>query len=245
MKVYFKGGFIMKNLKGIIKSLDKKTDSVNKKTKKKFRKFFPLLSMTLLALLVLFFLLRVYKNKPYFVTSVISDDIGMIVDSLNRIDKECSILSIEHERNYVDFLTVAKFVGSEIGCLNLAFPDKWQGPYIEDNPTMRGKLYEIVKTKEGIFVVPGLGVKLPNGLRVGKDFEITFDSSIKEMLQDGGSLNYKGQALATELKFEIGDWGKEEVIIKRIESFNDAIKEFNEAMPFTKNDDSEENSSCG
>ncbi len=227
----------MKNLKGIFKDLDKKTDNIDKKTVRTFKKFFPILSITLLFLLVIFFLFRVYKNKPYFVTSLISDDIVMIVDSLNRIDKECSILSIEHNRNYIDFLNVVKFTGSEVGCLNLAYPDKWQGPYIEDNPTMHGKLYEIVKTKEGVFVVPGLGVKLPNGFRVGKHFEINFDSSISEMIQPNGPLNYKGQALAKKLEFEIGDWGREELTKKQIESFNDAIKEFNAAMPFTKNDD--------
>lgn len=227
----------MKNLQGIIKDLDKKTDNIGKKTKRRFKKFFPILSITLLFLLVIFFLFRVYKNKPYFVSSLISDDIVMIVDSLNRIDKECSILSINHERNYIDFLNIVKFTGSEVGCLNLAYPDKWQGPYIEDNPTMRGKLYEIVKTKEGIFVVPGLGVKLPNGLRVGKDFEIKFDSLMSEMIKVNGPLNYKGQVFAVKLEFEIGDWSTEELTKKQIESFNDVIKEFNAAMPFTKNDD--------
>lgn len=227
----------MKNLNGIIKDLDKRTDNVDKKTKKTFRKIFPFLSITLLIFLILFFFVRIYKNKPYFITSVISKDIGRIVDSLNRIDQKCNILSIEHERNYVDFLTVTKFVGSEVGCLNLAFPDKWQGPYAQDNPTMRGKLYEIVKTKEGIFVVPGFGVMLPNRLEVGKDFEITFDSSIREMLQEGGPLNYKGQALAAELKFKIGDWGDEELVKKSIVSLNDDIKELNAVTSFTKNND--------
>ncbi|MBD3273431.1 hypothetical protein GF385_03730 [Candidatus Dependentiae bacterium] len=226
----------MKDFKEIIKDLDKKTDKIERKTSKIFKKIFPIFSITLLSLLVIFFIARVYREKPYFVTSVIANDIRIIVNALNKIDRECSILSIENQRNYIDFLNVIKFTGSEVGCLNLAYPEKWQGPYVKDNPTMQGKLYEIIKNKEGVYVVPGVGVKLPNGFKVGKDFELSFDSSVDEMLKDGGFLNYKGLYLAAKLKFEIGDWGREELRKKRLESFNDALEEFNQAMPFTQNE---------
>ena len=71
------------------------------------------------------------------------------------------------------FLTnpVKSFEGSEVGSLNLAYPKKWQGPYLGDNPTFQGKAYQIIRTKNGYFVTPGDGIMLPNGLVIGRDFK--------------------------------------------------------------------------
>jgi len=225
-----------------MKKMDKVMKNVDQKVNQKIRpiwswvqKYFPIFSATLLSLLVLFFVLRVFHNKPYFATAVIASDIKSIVSALDKIDNDCSILKIENNRNYVDFLTVEDFAGSEVGCLNLAYPKKWKGPYLRDNPTMQGKLYEIIKTKDGIFVVPGKDVKLPNGFIVGKDFQITYNSPIFEMIEKNGKLNYNGMALVAQLKFTIGDWEREKITPHEVEEINSALEEFNAAMPFTYN----------
>ncbi len=132
-------------------------------------------------------------------------------------------------------MTVEEFSGSEVGSLNLAYPKNWRGPYLRENPVFQGKLYDIVKTKEGVFVIPGKGAKLPNNLVLGKDFKITFQSSIVQMIKEGGELNYNGQPLAMQLKFKIGDWGKEKMTAEEIEEIKSILEEFNRAMPFTQN----------
>ncbi len=217
--------------------LHKNSESWHKKLLRKSKNYFPYFSVSLLSLLVVLFFWTTYNDKPKFITSVITMDIKNIVDSLNKIDKECNILSIENECNYVDFLNVEKFSGSEVGCLNLAFPKNWAGPYLSLNPTLQGKLYEIIKRKDGNYVLPGRGVKLPNNLIVGKDFDYySADlASIDKMLADGGQLNYKGTPLGAKLTFEVGDWGREELRSKTTYDINQMLLEFNKAIPFTYN----------
>ena len=83
--------------------------------------------------------------------------------------------------------------------------------------------------------MPGAGTKLPNGLIVGKDFKITKETSVNEMMQGGGKLNYDDYPLAVELKFGIGDWMKQEMTKEDIEEIKSVLEEFNTAMPFTQN----------
>ena len=225
----------MRKIDETIVELDQKSEKLNP-VWEHVKKYFPIFSTTLLTLLVLFFILRVFHNKPYFTAAIIQDNIRSIVGSLRKIDDDCNILSIENEKNYVDFLTVEKFTSSEVGPLNLAYPKNWQGPYLKNNPTLQEKLYEIVKTKDGIFVIPGNGVKLPNGLTVGKDFKIMYQSDISKMLKMGGKLNYNGKPLATKLEFKIGDWGNQKEKQKRTREISSIDEEFNEAMPFTQNE---------
>ncbi len=225
----------MKKLDEVIDQVDEKVEQAITPFWNYFKKYFSVFSTILLILLVVFFVLRVLHNKPYFAAAVIAEDIDLIAFALQEIDTSCNILSIENERNFIDFLTVEKFVGSEVGALNLVYPNKWEGPYLGDNPTFQEKFYELVKTKDGVFIVPGFGVKLPNGFEIGKDFKITFDSSIPEMMGKDGNLNYKGQPLASKIDFEIGDWDKEKLSREEIEEISDILEEFNTAMPYTHN----------
>ncbi len=222
-------------MKDLFTNIDQKVDRKVKPFWGIFKKYFPIFSATLLSLLLIFFILRVFHNKPYFASAIISSDLRKIVSALEKIDKDCSILSMDNVQNNVDFLNVKSFTGSEIGSLNLAYPKNWRGPYLYDNPTFKGKSYRIVKAKDGVFVIPGDGVKLPNGLIVGKDFKITPDSLISKMIESRGKLNYKGSSLAVQLKFEIGDWSQIELKEKEIEEISSVLKEFNEAMPFAHN----------
>ncbi len=225
----------MRKIEDIMIGIDRKIDQKVKPLAGFFQKYFPVFSITLLTLLLLAFVARVFHNKPYFTAILIKTDIKQIVCALNRIDHDCSILKIENKNNYVDFLNVEKFTGSEVGPLNLAYPKNWRGPYISDNPTMQGKPYRIVKTKNGVFVVPGDFVKLPNGLRVGKDFKIDYNSDVAKMIGNGGQLNYKGRVLGAKLEFKIGDWPKPVMKKEEIAEINSVLEEFNAAMPFTQN----------
>ena len=200
------------------------------------KRFFPIISSTLFGLLILLFVLRMVYTKPRYVAMVINDDVTVIAAALEKIDHDCSILSFEHDRNFIDFLNVKSFSGSRVGSINVAYPKNWNGPYIANNPTMQEKFYEVVLAKKGLFVVPGVGVRLPNGKELGSDIKITTNTDISELTKDGGDLCYKGTKLAIPLEFVIGDWEKpREEKLKRMNELGDMLKRFNEAMPFAEN----------
>lgn len=79
--------------------------------------------------------------------------------------------------------------------MNLVWPEKWAGPYVQDNPTIQSKKYEILKTKKGYYILPGTGVQLSNGMVMGKDIVITPETDIEELINAEHGLFYNGKAL--------------------------------------------------
>lgn len=137
----------------------------------------------------------------------IKDDAGMIIikdiqklhEIFTRIHNTCTIIDFDEQKNSINFLNVSKFSGSEVGPMNLVHPEKWEGPYLQDNPTIYHIAYQIVSTKNGYFITPGDGVKLPNKKIVGKDIVLDKNADIFAMMQDPHSLSYKEQPLAAHL----------------------------------------------
>ncbi len=230
----------MKKIDDFMYKVDEKVDKIFQPFFKVTRKYFVLISSSFLVLLLGVFLFKIYYNKPRFVASLVEQDIKQIHKVLHRIDKDCNILGFKGQRVVIDFLTVKKFIGSVIGGINLAYPDKWDGPYMKTNPTMHQHFYEIARTQSGYYIVPGEGVRLPNGYVVGRDFELGYVADIEDMMKPGGVLYYKGKKFAYRFRFKVGDWdpvfgAREEVI----EEINEVLKEFNAAMPFSKNNELE------
>ena len=139
-----------------------------------------------------------YKSKTNTVT-LIDNDLRVLVDIFNRIDKDCKILNFDYTQNRINFLNVKSFAGSEVGAVNLAYPEHWQGPYVTDNPNIQGEEYLIVVTSKGYFITPGTGVRLPNDLVVGRDIVLNKEADIEAMIKPGGPLNYNGTPLAAKL----------------------------------------------
>ncbi|MFH0898343.1 MAG: hypothetical protein V1855_02095 [bacterium] len=225
----------MKKIDEFMNELDEKVDYKMKPFFTFVQKNFALFSTTILSLLFLLFVFKTYYNRPYFTAIIIKTDLKKISDALNKIDKDCSILSIPSDGVKIDFLTVKGFEGSVIGGINLAYPKKWNGPYEKMDPTMQQKHYELIKVADGFFIIPGKGVRLPNGLTLGKDFEIKSNTSIAEMTKPNGNLFYKGVVLAHKIPFEIGDWDSSSNKTK--EKVNEFLEEFNEAMSFSKKEE--------
>lgn len=198
------------------------------------QKYFIFFSSTFLLLLTAFFIYKIFYNRPYALASTTSEDIVRIERILKQIDVDCNILNIRHDRAFIDFLTVEKFAGSMVGCLNLVYPSRWKGPYLKMNPSIQGKLYEIVRGSDGYFVVPGNGVVLPNGFVVGKGVVFSVNTPIAPMLKPGGKLFYQGMPLGVQLKFTIGDWDTPRPTPSTIDKINDVLKEFNEALPYAQ-----------
>jgi hypothetical protein len=133
--------------------------------------------------------------------TIIAQDIQELADIFERIDKTAGILSFDYQKNNINFLNIKKdgFVGSEVGPLNLVHPEKWEGPYVQDNPTVQGKEYQVVRTKTGYFIVPGEGVTLPNQKVMGKDIIIDESTAVMPMMHEEGLLRYRGKALAAPI----------------------------------------------
>lgn len=224
----------MKKLDELMNSFDEKVDKKFGPVSKKVKKYFAIFSATVLLSFFVIFLVKTSKEGPAQLATIIENDLEQIENILTNIDTTCNILSFNYDNVRINFLTVEKFVGSTIGCLNLAYPGKWEGPYLQRNLTLQGKFYEVIRAKEGFFITPGDGVKLPNGQVIGKDFVITPNTLINDLLADDGPLNYKGQKLARKIEFKIGDWDSVFTQTSTVDKINSALKEFNEAMPFTQ-----------
>lgn len=202
-----------------------------------FKRFFPVFSTFFFALIVVTFVVRFFYARPKIVAAIIEDDIKLITLALEKVDAKCNILGVEGDYNDIDFLNVKAegFDGSQIGSLNLAYPKKWEGPYLRVNPTIQQRFYELVRAKDGYFVIPGRGVKLPNGLVIGHDFHVGPDVLMESLLVDGGAMRYEDRHFAMKLKFKVGDWDSWHFKEETVRDIHRMMKEFNEAMPFTQN----------
>ncbi len=141
-------------------------------------------------------LLNTYKARKV-VDIIIADDVMQLAKILNTIDQECGIASFEHQKNTIDFLNVISFKGSEVGSMNLKYPQKWRGAYLNDNPTIQEKYYQVIKAKDGYWVVPGEGVQLSNGLVIGKQIVFNQDTDMQELVNT--LLRYNGRPLALQI----------------------------------------------
>lgn len=132
---------------------------------------------------------------------IMAEDVARLAAIFERIDSECGIISFDYQKNPINFLNIKKngFVGSEIGSMNLAHPEKWNGPYLNDNPTMQAKEYQIVYTDAGYFITPGENVLLPNGKRIGTDIILDQKADIIAMMRDKQGLMADGKPLAIQI----------------------------------------------
>jgi len=162
--------------------------------------------MTLLGCLLLgalgFTVYRYYQQSGQVTEYLIADHIEQLAQTFKKIDDDVEVQNIMRDKSYIDFLNVVSFTGSEIGSLNVAYPDRWKGPYMQDNPTMQGKVYEIIKTREGYYIVPGEGVKLENGKIIGKDILFTYDTDMESLVNDTIGLEYQRRPLIAPLSFK-------------------------------------------
>lgn len=226
----------MKNSDKIMSNIDATVDHIMTPVYGVFKKYFRYISTVILTFFFLFFFIRTYNSKPQYLASIIKEDLLMINYALNRIDKECSIISIRSDNAAIDFLTVQKFVGSSVGCLNLAFPENWHGAYLQVSPTYQSKPYEIVRGIDGFFLVPGTGVVLPNNKIMGKDIVINESTNVGTMLTSTGALTHGGSQLGLKITFKIGDIHRRRIAPETVAKINGFLNEFNSALPYAYND---------
>jgi hypothetical protein len=155
----------------------------------------------LLSLLV-FTLYRFYRSARVVAQDVIIEHVEQIGKVLENIDATCEIVAIVRDRALIDFLQVQAFVGNQIGPLQLRQPEKWHGPYLDHNPLIQDIPYELVKTREGFYVVPGRGVRLDNGKIIGKDITFTSETDIGMYLNETWGLESPDGLLVRKVLFK-------------------------------------------
>lgn len=138
---------------------------------------------------------------------IIDHEISAIVRILEKIDKDAAIVSIDTSHDAeLDIFQTESLKRAKIGPLTVEYPENWKGPYANRTARYRGECYQIVRARDGYFVIPGDGVTLPNGLTVGKDIVINDEQDAAPFLRDGGMLRYAARYLARPLTFSVGDW---------------------------------------
>jgi len=157
----------------------------------------PMLTVVLVSLFIAMSFFTYKRSSKQLTIDIMVEDIDNLKSIFDRIHATCNIISFDYQKNRINFLNVKEFVGSEVGPMNLAYPDKWEGPYVEDNPTMQTLEYQVVKTRKGYFVTPGDGVELPNGKVIGKDIPLTEDTDIEQLMHT--ELMIDGKALAAPI----------------------------------------------
>lgn len=227
----------MKSLDKFFQLFDRKVDQETRPFMPFFQKNFIIFSSSFVSILFVTLLVWFYYSKSDVLNHIVTEDLKALDLIFNQIDKECNILGIKGNGISIDFLNVEKFVGSVIGGMSLAYPEKWNGPYLKENPSLKGIYYEFVKAKDGYFIIPGRGATLPNGVVMGKDLIISVATPILPLLKEGGKLFYKGTAYGLQLHAKIGDWdspfkGSSEASDKKS---SESLEEFNEALSFASN----------
>lgn len=153
----------------------------------------------LIAALVGIVCFNFFKTSEKITESVIVADLGKLAQIFAKIHAGCQIIGFDHQKTLINFLNVKGFSGSEVGSMNLAHPEKWEGPYLDENPTVQDQEYQVVKTNQGYFITPGEGVMLPNNKVIGKDIILDEHANITALMQDENSLAHQGQPLAIRM----------------------------------------------
>ena len=176
-----------------------KTTSSNSKDKQEYSTRMPLIAMILFAGLFVVSVFMLFRNTNYSADSLIVQDLQKLHKIFIEIDKDCKIIDFEHVKNYIDFLTVKEFVGSEVGAMNVSYPRNWKGPYLLDNPTVHEQQYIILRNKNGYYIVPGDGVTLANGKVIGQDIVLGEKTDMEKVLHDSAGLKSKEGILGVKI----------------------------------------------
>lgn len=161
----------------------------------------PVLTSILLCFLFMFSCITFWYQSMIVTDENIINDVMFLASIFKTIDEQCGIVDFKFQsNNSIDYLQVISFQGSEIGSMALKYPHKWGGPYLRDNVTAQGKFYQIVKTHDGYFILPGDGVKLHNGKVIGKDIRHDFNANIPSMLKNSSQLQFQGKPLGAKIQ---------------------------------------------
>ncbi len=155
---------------------------------------------TIFSALLIISVVMFWQQTSKSAEMIIHQDVIALQKVFQKIHQDCKILSFDHEKNYIDFLTVKEFVGDQVGSMNLGVAKFWKGPYMKENPQVQEHAYMVLKNKQGYFIVPGDGVVLSNGKIMGKDIVLHENIDMKKMMQNPNGLQSTAGALAMPIE---------------------------------------------
>ena len=161
------------------------------------------ISIAIVGLFIVFFcgaIIRLMLQSPINTDELIAKDIQALQQIFKKIHQDCTIVQFDRDRNDIDFLTVEKFTGTEVGSMTVLYPNFWQGPYLKYNLMMQQEPYVIAKTLSGYYIIPGNGVTLNNGQILGKDIIIDKKTNMDKLLADSGALTSPSGLLAGKIQ---------------------------------------------
>lgn len=162
-------------------------------------RLFPAFALLFISLLVSISMYKLISESPKSTTSYsIHEELDTMLETLTTIDANCSVISVRDDKNLLNFLTVKQFLGTEVGCFQLANPSHWKGPYA---PEALKQNYELVRAADGFYITPATHSILPNRRVMGIDVSITPQTDMKPLLSQGGALLFEGKPLARKVHF--------------------------------------------
>lgn len=163
--------------------------------------WYSLIAIAIIIGLIGFSIATFRARKERDIGMLLAQDIQHLADVFKDINETAGIAGFDFQKNEINFLNIKKdgFVGSEVGSMNLIDPKKWQGPYIRPISDLQEHNYMIVRTKQGYFITPHDGVRLPNGKVIGTDIVLDENANIEQMMQPDGPLSYQGRPLAANI----------------------------------------------
>lgn len=168
---------------------------------KKVFAWYPLIAVAIIFGLIAFSIATFRGRKARDRGIAIAQDITRLACIFQQIDATAGIAGFDFPKNEINFLNIKKdgFVGSEVGSMNLIRPARWEGPYVNEVSSLQEQNYMVVRTKQGYFITPRDGIKLPNGKVMGKDIILDENADIETMMQDDALLAHNGAPLAAKI----------------------------------------------
>jgi len=189
-------------------------------------------SMIMLLLMGLCFAF-LFMNYPSLKTRLVRRDMQRIVRALYQVDRYCHIETVTPGLHPLNFLTLPRPTERDFCGIELEFPKQWTGPYFSEVPVLDNTPYQLLKTEKGLFLVPGNGVRLPNGNVIGIDIVWHYTTEVAALAQQGGALWYDGIPLARHIPY--GHYIKPRNPEEKIRRLNASLKEFASALSFACN----------
>ena len=167
-------------------------------------------------------------------------DLQHIARAVTAMDKDCRIVDMRVGIHLLTPLTQKLVSEHELSNTVFKYPENWRGAYLAKMPLIQGKPYQLLKTDKGLFVVPGSGVVLPNGMMVGRDIIWQAQTDVAALTRSGGPLFYRGVALALKVAYgrQPAPTFATDPLPRDAKAMNGWLVEFNQAMPFAQNETS-------
>ncbi len=175
-----------------------------------------------------------YSYMQYSAAAQIHSDMEQINKLLITIDKKCSLVDTLHNPQEITFFN-RKDIDEKSGLI-VRYPERWSGPYSEQDFSYGGKPYSLLKKSSYMLIIPSCGTTLPSGAVIGNDISIDRSVTYSEFTGDE-RMTHQGISLFYEVHgchFS----GKEntKTTPTQVQELSETLSEFHSALSFAKNE---------